>query len=71
VAGFDRTANELELWIKIEQDRSGIHDPSNFAYSMSATSMARRRDALMRSRQTLMLIIEDLKRQLGEAAVHA
>jgi flagellar protein FliJ len=71
IAGFDRTGNELELWIKIEQNRSGIHDPAHFAYSTSATSMTRRRDALMRSRETLMRIMEDLKRRLGEVGVHA
>jgi flagellar FliJ protein len=71
VADFDKTANELEEWIRVEQNRTRIGDPAHFAYSMSATSMTRRRDALMRSRETLIRAIEELKRQLTEADVHA
>jgi hypothetical protein len=71
VAGFDRTASELEEWIRVEQNRSGIHDPAHFAYSTSAIAMTLRRDALMRSREILIRAIDELKRQLTEADVHA
>jgi len=32
IAEFDRMAGDLEREIRVEQDRSGIHDPSHFAY---------------------------------------
>jgi flagellar FliJ protein len=67
VADFDRTANELEGWIRAEQNRTRIHDPAHFAYSTFAIAMTRRRDALKRSRETLMRSIDDLKRQLADA----
>jgi flagellar protein FliJ len=67
VADFDRTANELEGWIRAEQNRTRIHDPAHFAYSTFAIAMTRRRDALKRSRETLMRSIDELKRQLADA----
>jgi hypothetical protein len=67
VADFDRTAIELEGWIQVEQNRTRIHDPANFAYSASAIAMTRRRDALKRSRETLMRYMDELKRQLVDA----
>jgi hypothetical protein len=71
VADFDRTANELEGWIKAEQNRTRIQDPAHFAYSTSAIAMTQRRDALKRSRETLMRSIDELKRQLADADCHA
>jgi hypothetical protein len=67
IADFDRTANELEGWIRAEQNRTRIHDPAHFAYSTFAIAMTRRRDALKRSRETLMRSIDELKRQLADA----
>jgi flagellar protein FliJ len=69
VADFDRTANELEGWIRAEQNRTRIHDPAHLAYSTFAIAMTRRRDALKRSRETLTRSIDDLKRQLADADV--
>jgi flagellar FliJ protein len=69
VADFDRTANELEGWIRAEQNRTGIQDPAHLAYSTFAIAMTRRRDALKRSRETLTRSIDDLKRQLADADV--
>jgi hypothetical protein len=68
VADFNKSANELEEWIRVEQNRTRIDDPAHFAYSTSAASMTRRRDALMRSRETLIRAIEELKRQLDDQA---
>jgi flagellar FliJ protein len=70
VADFDRTANELEGWIKVEENRTRIQDPVHFAYSAAATAMRHRRDALKRSRETLMRSIDELKRQLADADCH-
>jgi flagellar protein FliJ len=69
VADFDRTANELEGWIRSEQNRTRIHDPAHFAYSTFAIAMTRRRDALKRSRETLRCSIDELQRQLSGADV--
>jgi flagellar FliJ protein len=68
MADFDKSANNLEEWIRAEQNRTRIDDPAHFAYSTSAASMTRRRDALMRSRETLIRAIEELKRQLDDVA---
>jgi flagellar FliJ protein len=68
MADFDKSANDLEEWIRAEQNRTRIDDPAHFAYSTSAASMTRRRDALMRSRETLIRAIEELKRQLDDVA---
>ncbi len=69
MASFDRTAKELQGWIELEQNRTGIHDPANFAYSSTAAAMIQRRDALNRSRDTLKQSIEELKSKLAEARV--
>jgi flagellar FliJ protein len=68
MADFDKTANELKEWIRVEQNRTRMDDPAHFAYSTSAASMTRRRDALLRSRETLIRAIEELKRQLDDEA---
>jgi hypothetical protein len=59
ISDFHRMASELEVAIRAEQERTGIHDPAHFAYSTVALAMIRRRDNLKRS-------INDLNRQLGE-----
>jgi hypothetical protein len=69
MASFDRTAKELEGWIEVEQNRTGIHDPANFAYSSTAAAMVLRRDALKRSRDTLKRSIEDLKSKLADTSI--
>jgi hypothetical protein len=66
VADFDSTANQLEEGIRVEQNRTRMYDPAHFAYSTSAASMSRRRDALLRSRETLIGAIEEVKRQLDD-----
>jgi flagellar protein FliJ len=69
MADFDRPATELEGWIKAEENRTRIQDPAHFAYSTFAIAMTERRDALKRSRETLMRSIGDLERQLVDADV--
>jgi flagellar protein FliJ len=69
VADFDRTARELEGWIQLEQNRSGVHDPAQFNYSAAATAMIQRRDALKRSRDMLKRSIDELVRQLASSRV--
>jgi hypothetical protein len=64
IADFDKTANQLESWIQAEQDRTGIHDPTNSVYSTLARAMAQRRDKLKRS-------IDVLKHQLRDTASKA
>src|SRR5215211_349769 len=48
ISEFERISNDLERDIKIEQDRSGIHDPSHFAYPTYAKAAMQRRDNLRR-----------------------
>src|ERR1700759_5032259 len=67
IAEFERMAADLEREIKIEQDRSGIHDPGHFAYPTYAKAAIQRRDNLKRSANELKLQLEDAKAALGEA----
>src|SRR5829696_8148415 len=60
IAEFERIAGDLEREIRTEQDRSGIHDPSHFAYPTYAKAAMQRRENLKRS-------ADDLKTQLDEA----
>ena len=67
ISGFERISAGLERDIKIEQDRSGIHDPAHFAYPTYAKSAIQRRDNLKRSAHDLKIQLEDAKAALGEA----
>jgi flagellar export protein FliJ len=67
ISGFERISVDLERDIKIEQDRSGIHDPAHFAYPTYAKAAIQRRDNLKRSAQDLKIRLEDAKAALGEA----
>jgi flagellar protein FliJ len=60
IAEFERIAGDLEREIRTEQDRSGIHDPTHFAYPTYAKAAMQRRENLKRS-------ADDLKTQLDEA----
>src|SRR6266566_7544161 len=48
ISEFERISGDLERDIKIEQDRSGIHDPGHFAYPSYAKAAIQRRDNLKR-----------------------
>jgi flagellar protein FliJ len=67
IAEFDRMAADLEREIRVEQDRSGIHDPAHFAYPTYAKAAIARRENLKRSADELRIQLEDAKSALGEA----
>jgi flagellar export protein FliJ len=67
IAEFERIGSELERDIKIEQDRTGIHDPAHFAYPTYAKAAMHRRENLLRSADDLKTQLEDAKAALGEA----
>src|SRR5215469_11512278 len=67
ISRFERISADLERDIKIEQDRSGIHDPAHFAYPTYAKAAIQRRDNLKRSAHDLKIQLEDAKAALGEA----
>ena len=68
IADFERIATDLDREIKAEQDRSGIHDPSHFAYPTYAKAAMARRDNLKRSNDELRSQLEDAKAALAEAS---
>jgi flagellar FliJ protein len=49
IADASRMARSLDTEIEAEQARTGIRDPSHFAYSTSAKAMLLRRDNLKRT----------------------
>ena len=67
ISEFERISSDLERDIKIEQDRSGIHDPGHFAYPTYAKAAIQRRDNLKRSTNDLKMQLEDAKAALTEA----
>ena len=50
---FDQMAADLELQIKIEEDRTRVSDQSHFSYSTFAKAAAQRRDNLRQSTKRL------------------
>jgi hypothetical protein len=71
IADFTKSVNELEGWIEAEQIRTGNHDPAHYAYSVTATAMIQRRDALRRSRDLLQRSVEDVRLRLADAMAAA
>ena len=67
ISEFERISGDLERDIKVEQDRSGIHDPGHFAYPTYAKAAIQRRDNLKRSAHDLKIQLEDAKAALSEA----
>ena len=67
ISEFERISGDLERDIKIEQDRSGIHDPGHFAYPTYAKAAIQRRENLSRSADELRIQLEDAKALLSEA----
>ena len=68
IAEFDRMAGDLEREIRLEEERSGIADPSHFAYPTYARAAAQRRDNLRRSTDELRTQLEDARALFEEAA---
>ena len=62
IAEFERMAGDLDREIRVEQDRSGIHDPAHYAYPTYAKAALARRDNLRHS-------VEELRTQLADAQV--
>ena len=60
VAEFTRMATDLDREIAAEEQRSGITDPTHFAYPTYARAAVTRRDNLKRS-------VDELSGQLAEA----
>lgn len=63
IADFHRMASDLDREIATEEARSGISDPSHFAYPTYARAAATRRDNLKRS-------ADELKDQAVDAKTH-
>ena len=63
IADFSRMAADLDREIATEEQRSGITDPTHFAYPTYARAAVVRRDNLKRS-------ADELKGQLAEARGH-
>ena len=67
IAEFERMAADLSREIQAEEQRSGISDPSHFAYPTYARAACQRRDNLRQSAQNLHRQLDDAKAELGEA----
>jgi flagellar export protein FliJ len=67
IAEFERMANDLDREIRVEQDRSGIHDPAHYAYPTYAKAAIARRDNLKHSADELRAQLVDANNALQEA----
>jgi flagellar FliJ protein len=67
IAEFTRMAGDLDRDIAIEEQRSGISDPTHFAYSTYARAARTRRDNLKHSTTELRTQHADAKGLLDEA----
>lgn len=60
MADFRRKQDDLDQQIAYEEQKTGVSDPANFNYSMTAKSIRKRRE-------NLLATIEDLQAQLDRA----
>jgi flagellar export protein FliJ len=67
VAEFSRMSGELDREIAAEEQRSGIADPSHFAYPTYARSARARRDNLTQSAAELRQQLDDARAAHEEA----
>src|SRR3954464_2716043 len=67
VADFDRMAADLDREIPGEQDKAGIHDPTQLPYPTYAKAALGRRDNLKGSADELKSQVEDARMALAEA----
>lgn len=67
IAEFDRMAHELDLQVQVEQNRSGIHDITHFAYPTFAKAARLRRDNLVASTNDLKAQLEEAREALAAA----
>lgn len=68
IADFTRMSADLDREIASEEQRSGISDPTHFAYPTYARAAVARRDNLKRSAGELRDQLEEAKGNLGAAA---
>jgi flagellar FliJ protein len=68
VAQFQRMAKDLDDQIKAEEDKSGIHDVSHFAYPTFAKAALQRRDNLKASAKELDEQLEAARQAMAAAA---
>ncbi|GAC1040168.1 MULTISPECIES: flagellar export protein FliJ [Rhizobium] len=66
MAEFDRMTKELESQIVVEEKKSGISDPSHFAYPTFAKAARQRADNLQVSIRELQVQEEALENSLEE-----
>src|ERR671927_577431 len=67
IAEFERLAADLDQQILAEQQRSGIHDVTHFAYPIFARAAMQRRDNLRTSADELKGQLQDARDDLAEA----
>jgi flagellar protein FliJ len=67
VAEFTRMAGDLDREIEAEEHRTGINDPTHFAYSTYARAARTRRDNLQHSADELRGQLDEAKLRLEEA----
>jgi flagellar export protein FliJ len=67
LAEFQRNVDELDEQIRLEQERSGISDPTHYAYPTFAKAAMTRRDNLVVSMDGLRKQLDDARADLGEA----
>ena len=67
IAEFERLAADLDQQILAEQQRSGIHDVTHFAYPTFARAAMQRRDNLRTSADELKEQLQDARDGLAEA----
>ncbi|MEM9473185.1 MAG: flagellar export protein FliJ [Pseudomonadota bacterium] len=60
MADFRRKQDDLDQQIAYEEQKTGVSDPANFNYSMTAKSIRKRRE-------NLLATIDDLQAQLDRA----
>lgn len=68
IAEFERMAKDLNDQVIAEQERSGIHDTSHFAYPTFAKAATQRRDNLAASERALKDQLAAAKAAFDEAA---
>jgi flagellar protein FliJ len=67
ISEFERMAAELDAQITAEQNRSGIHDVTHFAYPTFAKAARGRRDNLKASANDLKSQLDDARGALAAA----
>jgi flagellar export protein FliJ len=67
IAEFERMARDLDDQIAAEQERTGIHDISHFAYPTFAKAAMARRDNLLVSANELREKLSRAQEELAEA----